>query len=54
MEQFSFAIALLSIWLLASVSIVSGMVVLDFLFLGRRGRLDWIANLFRREDDQDK
>ena len=54
MEQFSFAIGLLVTWLLVCVAVLCVIVVLDFLFIGRHGRLDWIANLFRRQKDEDK
>ena len=54
MEQFSWVIGLLITWFLVCIAILTGIVIMDFLFLGRRGRLDWIANLFRREKDEDK
>ena len=50
----SFILGLLLVWLLTVVVVLTAIVALDFLFLGRRGRLDWIANLFRREKDEDK
>lgn len=44
----------LVVWVLIAVGVVTVTLVLDFLVLGHRGRLDWIANLFRKEKDQDK
>ena len=47
--QFGWIISFLVIWLLVVVVLLTTIVVLDFLVIGRHGRLDWIADLFRRE-----
>lgn len=54
MDNLGWIFAWLVAWVLIAVVVLTTMVVLDFLVIGRHGRLDWIANLFRREKDEDK
>ena len=54
MDNFGWVAAFLVVWILVVVMALTTVVVLDFLVIGRHGRLDWIANLFRKDKDQDK
>ena len=54
MDNYGWILAWLVAMLLTVVTLLTTVIVLDFLVIGRHGRLDWIANLFRREKDEDK
>ena len=42
-------LTLLTVFVLLAVGITMTAFVLDFLLIGRRGRLDWIAGLFKAD-----
>lgn len=52
--MFDWLLAVLVIWILVLLSMVTVVVVMDFLVLGHHGRLDYIANLFRKGSDQER
>ena len=53
MESLAWVIGLLVVWIFIVVVLLTTAIVLDFLIIGRRGRLDWISNLFRKEQDEE-